>query len=364
MEPPSMRSTEPDPAALDELLRAFAVEADEPEADADPDVDPDAELPAALTAPSVVRIEDDGVPDAVYLDEAGEAVELAPVDTSTGEASGGSVVVITDDETGDAVVPNPPGAVGRRIEPRIRERRIEVRRSAGRRRLVWVLVAAAVLAVVVGALAVVGSPLFDVEADDVEVTGVAYTDRARLQAVIDDLVGTPVLLVDRRAVQEDLEAIPWVESARVTTRLPHSATIEIRERRPLATFQGPDGRFRVIDRDGRVLDVIEGQPIAYVVLTGPDHGDLPAGAFAPPPYAAAAELVQALTGSVRGRVVSIEVTADGTSLTMQLDDGVEVRFGAATDLLAKLVRLETALPIATERGATVIDVSTSEVTIR
>jgi cell division protein FtsQ len=359
MEPPSMRPVEPDPAALDELVRAFAVDRAEPDVPGD-ELGP--EPPAAVTAPPVVKIDDDGGPDAVYLDEAGD-VELAPVAPEV-TGSGGTVVVITDDETGDAVVPNPRGSVGQRIEPRIRERRIEVRRSAGRRRLVWLVVAVAVVAVVVGALAVVGSPLFDVEADSVRVEGAVYADPAMVQAVIDDLVGTPVLLVDRRGIEDDLERIPWVDTARVTTRLPHSATIEIRERRPLATFQGPDGRFRVIDRDGRVLDVIDGQPIAYVLLTGPDHTDLTAGSFAPPAYAAAAELVQALTSSVRGRVVSIDVTGDGSSLTMALDDGIEVRFGAASDLLAKLVRLETALPIAVERGATVIDVSTPEVTIR
>jgi cell division protein FtsQ len=354
-EPPSMRPVEPDPAALDELVRAFASDA------APPDDEPEPEPPAAVTAPAVVKITDDGAPDAMYLDDAGD-VQLAPTADTAG--SGASVVVITDDETGDAVVPNPRGSVGQRIEPRIRERRMEVRRSAGRRRLLWVAVAAAVVAVVVGGLAVVGSPLFDVEADSVRVQGAVYTDPEMLQAVIDDLVGTPVLLVDRRSVEEDLEQIPWVDTARVTTRMPHSATIEISERRPLATFAGPDGRFRVIDRDGRVLDVIDGQPIAYVLLTGSDHADLAAGSFAPPAYAAAAELVQALTSSVRGRVVSIDVTGDGSTLTMTLDDGVEVRFGAATDLLAKLVRLETALPIAVERGATVIDVSTPEVTIR
>ncbi len=47
-----------------------------------------------------------------------------------------------------------------------------------------------------------------------------YTDAAELQAVVDDLTGTPVLRVDTLAAEEQLESIPWVEDARVTTKLP------------------------------------------------------------------------------------------------------------------------------------------------
>ena len=182
-----------------------------------------------------------------------------------------------------------------------------------------------------------------VEEDQVVVTGTVYTDPELLQAVIDDLVGTPVLVVDTQAVERRLEEIPWVETARVRTEFPHRATIEIRERQAIATYQGPDQRFRVVDRYGRVLDVIDKYPFAYVLLGGPDPVDLDAGQFAPYGYAAAADLSKSLTGSIRGRVELVEVDAAGTRLVLHLDDGVEVRFGDARDLLVKLVRLETVL---------------------
>ncbi|HEY3484167.1 MAG TPA: FtsQ-type POTRA domain-containing protein, partial [Ilumatobacteraceae bacterium] len=273
-----------------------------------------------------------------------------------------AVVFIDDDAIDDALVPDASGVLGRGIEPRLRDRRIAVRRAEGRRRIKWVVLAGVVVAVVVAGLAVLGSPLFAV--DEVDVTGAVYTDPDRLAAVVDDLEGTPVLLVDTEAAERALEAIPWVDEARVRTDFPNRATIDIRERAPQATYQGPDGRFRVIDREGRVLDVLDGQPIAYMLLTGPEALDLEPGQFAPTGYAAAAELVQALTGTVRGRVSSIEVTPDGSSLKLFLDNGMEVRFGAATDLLAKLVRLETVFAEAEATGATVIDVSTPEVTVQ
>ena len=123
------------------------------------------------------------------------------------------------------------------------------------------------------------------------------------------------------------------------------------------TYQGPDGRFRVLDREGRVLDVLDRWPIAYVLVVGPDPVDLEPAEFAPQGYVGAAELARNLTGSVRGQVVHIEVTADGQRLSMLLDDGTEVRFGEARDLFTKLVRLETRL-LDPDRESGTIDVAT------
>lgn len=395
---------EPDAAALDELLRAFTDDdpvppfrrapdeappdddhdehdhdehdagehdagehaAGEPEQhDAEPDELDDDDEPDDVhdeteheagdgARSTVISIADDELPDAVYVE--------GDLGGPGKRAGGAAVVFIEDDESGDTVALGPRGGASGGIEPRLRDRRNAVRRAAGRKRLRWVVVVAAVVVVVVAVLAVLGSPLFSIDADELTVTGAVYTDPERLDAVIDDLVGTPVLVADTRAAEAELESIAWVESARVRTHFPRGASIEIRERRPLATYQGPDGRFRVIDRAGRVLDVLDGQPIAYMLITGPDPIDLEAGAFAPPGYAAAAELVQALTATVRGQVTSIDVTADGSQLGVFLADGLEVRFGAANDLLVKLVRLENVLPSAIEDGARLVDVSTAEVT--
>lgn len=332
--------------------------------DGDLDDDPDDDAQLEATRGAVISIDDDELPDAVY------------VEGNLGGPSSGSdrspVVFIEDDASGDTVILPASGAAGTGIEPRMRDRRNAVRRAAGRKRLRWVAAVGAVLVVAIAVLAVLGSPLFAVDRSQLTVTGAVYTDSERLGAVIDDLVGTPVLIADTRAAELELEAIPWVESARVRTQFPRSASIEIRERQPLATYQGSDGHFRVIDRFGRVLDVIDGQPIAYMPITGPDPVDLDAGAFTPPGYAAAAELVQALTATVRGQVQSVHVTSDGSLLSMFIDDvdadgevrsgGIEVRFGAANDLLVKLVRLENILPVAIDEGARLIDVSTAEVT--
>jgi len=312
---------------------------------------PPAAVPAAHGDPVVIAIEDEDLPDAVY------------VEGSLDRSDSRSIVFIQDDDTDDALVPESERDVRRGIEPRMRERRVAVKRAQGRRRLKWVLLACVVVFIVVGTLAVLGSGLFAIREDQVFVTGTVYTDAEQLQVVIDDLVGTPVLVADTQAAERQLEAIPWVETARVRTDFPHGVSIEIRERKAIATYQGPDQRFRVLDRHGRVLDVIDNYPFAYVLLGGPDPVDLEPGQFAPYGYAAAADLGKNLTGSVRGRVHLIEVTANGSRLVLHIDDGVQVNFGEARDLLVKLVRLETVLSTGDALDSSVIDVSTNQVTL-
>jgi len=367
-----MNEREPDPAALDELSRAFEgvriIPRDPRPAlddldDLDDDLEPTAPTPrveTALDAAPAWVDEPDGSPAELPNEPPADPADAAPAVISIGgdddlpdavyvegslDAGGrsGTVVVIEDDDTGDALKPESERDLRRGIEPRMRDRRIAVKRAKAKKRLVWVGLGALVLVVLVTVLAVLGSGLFTIQAESVRITGAVYTDRDQLQAVVDDLVGTPTLLVDTDEAERRIETIAWVDTAKVSTRFPRSATIDIRERQALATYQGPDQRFRVLDREGRVLDVLDKWPLAYLLITGPDPVDLEPGETAPFGYAAAAELAKNLTPGVRGQAQRIEVTADGSSLVLWLTDGTEVHFGEARDLLNKLVRLETVL---------------------
>jgi cell division protein FtsQ len=304
---------------------------------------------AGAGAPSVISISDDEFPDAVY------------VEGSLDRDRDGSIVIIDDDETGDALQPDSERALRRGIEPRMRERRIAVRRAQGRHRLKILAVVVGVVVVVVLGLAALGT-FFVVRAENVRVYNAVYTDEEQLEEIIDDAVGTPVLLFDTSQYEARIEEIAWVDRASVRTDFPHGLVIEIRERAAIATYQGPDERFRVIDREGRVLDVLDLYPYAYVLVGGPDTVDLDEGEFAPRGYAAAAELAKNLTATVRGNVQLIEVNAEGSRLVMYLEDGSTVFFGEARDLLAKLVRLEAVLANGQDREPGLIDISTADVT--
>ncbi len=343
-----------------ELSAAFsdvAVKDDEPAAGDITAGDPTDDETAPTSRTTIAIGADDDLPDAVYLDQ-----ELAsdPQDDS-------GTVFIDDDGTGDAIAAK--DATRRGIEPRLRQRRIGVRRAEGRRRLKWTAIVLAVLIIVVAFLATLGSSLFSVT--DVDLTGLQRADAVAVEAVIDDLIDRPVLLVNTDEAEERLESIPYVEDARVRTDFPNSVTVELRERVPVATVQGTDGQFRILDAEGRVLDVIGGQPVAFVLISGTNPLDLEAGQFASEGYASATSIVTKLTPAVRSRLVSMSVTPDGSDLRFVLSnepgENIEVRLGSAItddDQIERLVRLERQLDDVLGSDTTVIDVSTAETTER
>ena len=207
------------------------------------------------------------------------------------------------------------------------------------------------------------SSLFAVE--QVRVQGAPYTefyDAAELQAVVDSLDGEPILLVDTLAAERRLEQIPWIERAIVTTDFPHSVLIDVRERQPLAAFQGSiDGKYRIVDREGRVLDVLDGRPADYMLITG-QAPDVERGALAGAPWASAAQMVAALPAEIRELTTSASVDAGTGDLGLVLQPGIDVRLGGFAGLDAKLARL---LQLVRDGllGIVGIDVSTPEVSV-
>ncbi len=312
-----------------------------------------AEAPVVPPSPPSRRrtivIEDDDQPDTEYLDAAHEER---------------STVVIGDLDEGVVAEPAPTvgsGGPTPAIDPRMRARRIANRRAEGRRRLVWVSAIGGAVVLLIGAIAVVASPLFDVT--NVQVQGAVYTDADVLAKVIDSIKGEPVLLVDTRAAERALEAVPWVERATVVTDFPHTVFIDVRERRPVATFQGSDQRFRVIDTQGRVLDVIDGQPVAYPLITG-RHPDTARGDFAGAPYASAGRLVLVLPSDIRSLLVDLGLDSATSLLSLRLrgpsGTNIDVRLGDDTALDDKLARLLQQVRGGLDKVCA-LDVSTPEV---
>ena len=296
---------------------------------------------------------DDDLPDIAYLDE---LTQEGP----TG-APAASTIVIGDDLDSSGAFDAQP-VPSRSMDPRVRERRIAAKRERGRRRLLVVGSIAAVVVVVVATLAVLASSLFAVEIVDVQ--GAPYTaDRNAegLQAVIDQLKGEPVLLVDTSAVERQLESLPWVERAFVTTDFPNRVLIDIRERQPLATFQGSDLQWRVIDREGRVLEVLEGRPLDYMPIEGlaPDTDP---GQEAGTPFALAAQLVAALPAEVRAITDAVTVDAASGDFGLVLRGPVAVRLGGFDRMDAKLARLLQQVREGLD-GVSSLDLATDEIAV-
>ena len=323
------------------------------------DARPTAPVPVAKTTIKIGG--EDDLPDALYLDEeAGDRLRGGDRSTEASIHAERTTILIADDdfEGASGGIPIATGASAS-MDPRLRARRIAVKRAVGRRRLRWFVLAGVVVLLLTAILAALGSGLFAVQRSKITISGGSEMSQTDLATAVDRLAGHPVLLIDTRSIEVQLKRSPWVRDARVTTAFPHSASIEILDRVPLATYQGSDSKFRIIDIDGVVVDVIQGQPIEFMLITGPGV-NASAGTSSGVAFTHAAELVQALSPAVRSRTASVTVSDTG-ALGLAFHSGAKVVFGAPTQLLDKLTRLEAFLK-RTEgaRCTTTLDVSTVE----
>ena len=273
---------------------------------------------------------------------------------SSGSSSGKKRVVISDDDSGPVPAAAPAGA------SRFRQRRIAIRRAAGLRRLRWFSVVGIAVAAVLVFLLLLTSPILSIR--NVEVEGNVYADPTMLGEVISDLKGEPILTADLHGAETRLESIPWVREASLSTHLPSRVLIQIVERRPIAFYRAVDGFNRVIDRDGRVLDVIQGDPVDYFPIrgTGPN---LSAGDTVGQPFLGAAQLINALPADLLARLIAMAVSADG-DVSMSLTDEVEVLFGRPNDFQTKLVGVVNEIKKQGSNKYAIIDVSSGEPSVR
>lgn len=319
----------------------------------------------ATSKPQPIKIGGDDQPDAVYLnEEGGERLR-----GTSGRATEASIrgerttILIAGDEIEGLSGGIPLAASSASMDPRLRARRIAVRREVSRRRLKWFLIIGIVVVVVAGSLTLLGSSMFAIS--HVTTSGARRIDSTTLKEAQDELVGTPALLVDTRSIERKLELSPWVAKARVSVQFPHNATIELVERVPIATYAGTDGRFRIMAADGVVVDVIPGQPLDFMLVRGSGPNVEP-GNSAGEAFTHGAALVEALSPTVRQLTALVNVGDTGDlSLIFRgkaaSKPGTTVILGAPSDLLDKLTRLEAFLQRPGTETCTLINVSTSPI---
>ena len=170
--------------------------------------------------------------------------------------------------------------------------------------------------------------------------------------------GEPILTVDTNAVRRKVQALPWVRRAEVRTDFPRTLVIDVDERTPAAVYIGGDGRWRVIDREGRVIAVELGQPVDYMAIEGVGP-DLEPGSDAGPTFRALAELAETIVDLPELATVTERLTlstADEFGIVLlrggadpsvesgdESDDGTHtiINLGPATNLRNKLAVLIT-----------------------
>ncbi len=138
------------------------------------------------------------------------------------------------------------------MDARIRGRRREVGRSRGRRRLTLALLAALMIAGVLGFYWLRSSDVFAVT--EVSFPVVERVTEAEVRAAVEEFAGVSLLRLSTNAVEADLAKIPYIRSARVYRRFPDGIEIDLEEYAPVARVRDTEGVEWLVADDGMVLE--------------------------------------------------------------------------------------------------------------
>jgi cell division protein FtsQ len=176
----------------------------------------------------------------------------------------------------------------------------------------------------------------------VEVQGVRTVPAERIGRAAAVPLGVPLARVDVDRVRERVEQVPVVAHAEIARSWPHTISLEIIERAPVAAVRS-GGRHRLIDASGVMYRTVAAPPRRLPVLT---VGDDPRAAEE------AAAVVDQLPRRLARRVSHVQATTMD-SIRLQLRDGRSVVWGSAESSALKAEVLSSLV----KRRASVYDVS-------
>jgi cell division protein FtsQ len=193
------------------------------------------------------------------------------------------------------------------------------------------------------------SPLL--RARTVEIRGASHLTDAQVGRLAGVSSGTNVLYLDPAAAVARLERDPWVADASVTTDLPSTVRIAVRERVPvLAVDEG--GSFRLLAGNGTSLEKVDRDPGLPQVNGSSGIRSRRTASLSP---TTAAVALAPMAPSVLGRIHSVSLDAGGR-LVLQLDSGTRVILGDASQATAKSRSLAALLKWADAAGQSLRDV--------
>jgi cell division protein FtsQ len=110
--------------------------------------------------------------------------------------------------------------------------------------------------------------------DQIEVTGAQHVPHAQIMEVMGGDIGRNIFFIPLDHRKQQLEQIPWVESASVMRFVPNRLHIEIHERTPVA-FARIGSHISLIDAGGNLMDLEPGPKYKYSfpIITGMNAGE-------------------------------------------------------------------------------------------
>lgn len=210
------------------------------------------------------------------------------------------------------------------IDDRIAQRRREVRRAQQRRRRRRTLWVAGALLLIIGLVVIERSTL--VALDEIKVVGVDRLDADTVREASGLQRGTSTLRLRLRDAEIAVEKMALVEDAQARRVDPLTVEIVVTERRPALVVEG-EGQEVIVDREGIVLAEEQRDDLPRIVLAErpPSPGERTS---ALPALHNAFQVWRGLSGPLRADVVRYHAV-DVDDLVLELDQGIDVRFGRA-----------------------------------
>lgn len=253
--------------------------------------------------------------------------------------------------------PDPVRAAERRLANASRQRKRQERRERRRfsaeargRRRQWIIVLAAVGALVLFVGAGVFTPLMAVK--DVEVTGIESVNTADVQRALERFEGRPLALIDDAEVHRALEPFPVIQRYAVERVPPHTLVVRIEERVPVISVAGADG-VQLYDAAGVLLGAADAAPAGVPVGEGA-LTDLGSAAFR-----SASRALRDMPAELRAQITGATASS-AQDVSFALSNGVTVLWGDADDSRRKAVVLQSMLASLADQPITRIDVSATE----
>ena len=245
------------------------------------------------------------------------------------------------------------------IDPRIRARRVAVRRAEGRRRLRFLLVAAGLVGVAVGAWGLTRTPLLDL--DHVRYEGVPVDDMAEVQAAAGLRPGTAMFDLDLGAVAGELTALAWVERAAADREWPGTVRIVVEPRRAVAVLGTTEDAAFLVDAEGVLMRPAPADAGLPRVAVEPAVGLGEVQADALPGIAVAAALPDDLRPWVEAVTVGgVDGSDARVALGLDLIGSAEVALGSGDFVADKLTAVRTVLERVDLTCLDVIDVAVAD----
>ena len=224
------------------------------------------------------------------------------------------------------------------INPRIQERRIEIIRAKGKRRLRILLTVVLSVLLSLAAVLISKSSLLDV--DEVVVVGADSELEELIVAIANIPKSKPILEVDTQSILERIKRIPNVKGAKVSRSFGGKVTISVTLRKPSVLLSNL-GEWFLVDLDGRVLERVSELPpnLEYPIVEG-NFDNLKVGEWVPEQALYAIELAANLP-SVLLADISFVSTNEGIEL-MLFGEG-KILFGDNEALESKILAASTIL---------------------